>query len=64
MPAPSRLAASSAAKHLLTRADVDALRRLVEQDQLRFGLQPFADQRLLLIAAGQAPTAAGSARWA
>src|SRR5450631_4527339 len=34
-------------------ADVDALGRLVEDDDARFGRQPLADDDLLLIAAGQ-----------
>ena len=34
-------------------ADVDAARRVVEQQQLGIGGQPAGDQRLLLVAAGQ-----------
>ena len=37
----------------LARADVDALRRLVEDEQLRLGLQPLGEQHLLLVAAAE-----------
>ena len=40
-------------KHLRPRADVDALGRLIEQDQPRPGLKPFRQEHLLLIAAAQ-----------
>ena len=38
---------------LLARAHVDALRRLVEQEEARLGLEPLREQRLLLVAAAQ-----------
>ena len=38
---------------LLLGADVDAARRLVEQQDARLGRQPFADHDLLLVAAGE-----------
>ena len=38
---------------LCARADVDALGRLVQQEQLRLGLQPLREQRLLLVAAAE-----------
>src|ERR687897_32071 len=38
---------------LLPGADVDALRRLVEEQQPRLGLEPLCEQRLLLVAARQ-----------
>jgi len=37
----------------LARADVDALRRLVEQQQPRFRLEPLREQRLLLVTTGE-----------
>ncbi len=40
-------------EHLLAGADVDALRRLVEQDQLRLDLEPLCQHDLLLVAAGK-----------
>src|SRR5262249_31782650 len=36
---------------LLAGADVDALRRLVQQQEPRLGLEPLREQRLLLVAA-------------
>ena len=39
---------------LLARADVDALRRLVEQDEFRRDLEPFGEHGLLLVAAAEA----------
>ena len=47
---------------LLARADVDALRRLVEQQQPRLGLQPLREQRLLLVAAARARRRAATGR--
>ena len=38
---------------LLARAHVDALRRLVEEQEVGIGLQPLRHQDLLLVAAGQ-----------
>ena len=38
---------------LALRADVDAARRLIEDQNLRVGRQPFADDDLLLVAAGE-----------
>ena len=42
------------------RADVDALGRLVEDDDLRLGRQPLGDHDLLLVAAGERADAPGS----
>ena len=52
---------------LLPRADVDALGRLVQEQQPRLGLHPLRQQRLLLVAAGEravrrARVAAGARR--
>ena len=43
-------------------ADVDAARRLVEQQDLRTRGDPAADDRLLLVAAGEAAGSAGRSR--
>ena len=44
---------------LLLGADVDAARRIVEQDDARFGHQPFGDHDLLLISARQGRNGVG-----
>src|SRR5664279_3709077 len=41
------------AVHLVLRADVDAARRFVEDQQFRLGEQPLRDDDLLLVSAGQ-----------
>ena len=42
--------------HLGLRADVDAARRLVDDQHLRLGREPLRQHDLLLVAAGQVPT--------
>ena len=42
-------------------ADIDAARRLVENEELRIGIEPFADDDFLLIAARQSCRPAGAA---
>ena len=61
--APPPRAAKSRIKRVDLRlgGDVDALRRLVEQQHGDLARQPFRQDHLLLIAAGQAPTPAAPA---
>ena len=54
MPSPSRQSCVHQPIQLGLGADVDAARRIVEQQHLRLRQQPAADDRLLLIAAAEA----------
>ena len=49
--------------HLGLRADVDAARRLVDDEQLRVGRQPLGEHDLLLVAARQRCRPGRSSRW-
>ena len=54
MPAPLASSVDEQAIDFRLGADVDADRRLVEDEQLGAVVQPFADDDLLLVAARQA----------